>query len=235
MRTSYEPTYQPAIDQIREAFTDVITSLGGTVSEVFDDGRRMLARAVVATTEELRPDDRVTAGVAVRVVGPEIVVHPYVLRQVCANGAIIVHALESRRFERIETIEVVSSTYESAVALRNVEEAVRGCADEHAFSAAAEAMRSAMTMDADVTWLFYALRALPRTVQAQVLPEILDRLTAGGDPSAFGLMNAVTSVARDTDDPETRWALEAIGGSIPARPRHPSAAPAVAAGRRIAE
>src|SRR5262249_34310109 len=153
--------------------TDAITSLGGTVSEVFDDGRRLLARGVLATTEELRPDDRVTAGVAVRVVGPEIVVHPYVLRQVCTNGAIVVHALESRRFERIESIEGVSSMYEPAVTVRNVEEAVPACADEHAFTAAARAMRSAMTMDADVTWLFYALGGLPQHLQAQVLPEIL--------------------------------------------------------------
>jgi hypothetical protein len=29
-------------------------------------------------------------------------------------------------------------------------------------------------------------------------------------------MNAVTSVARDTRDPEARWTLETIGGSMPA-------------------
>jgi len=29
-------------------------------------------------------------------------------------------------------------------------------------------------------------------------------------------MNAVTSVARDTRDPELRWRLEELGGGIPA-------------------
>jgi hypothetical protein len=42
-------------------------------------------------------------------------------------------------------------------------------------------------------------------------------------------MNAVTSVARDTRDPETRWRLEELGGAIAARlPRAPKAAPAAA-------
>jgi len=231
MRTSYEPTYQPAIDQIRAAFTDEITSLGGTITDVFDDGHRLVARAVLGPGAELRPLDKVTSGVAIRVVRSEIVVHPYVLRQVCVNGAIIVHAPESRRFERTEATEIAPSTFESAATLRDVEEAVCACASERAFNAALEAMRTATTMDADLMWLFSALT----TAQAVVLPEILDRLKRAGDPSAFGLMNAVTSVARDTDDPETRWALEAIGGSIPARPRHPSAAPAASATSQIVE
>lgn len=29
-------------------------------------------------------------------------------------------------------------------------------------------------------------------------------------------MNAVTSVARDQDDPEVRWQLEELGGGVPA-------------------
>ena len=45
---------------------------------------------------------------------------------------------------------------------------------------------------------------------------ILGRFTTEGDTSRFGLMNAVTSVARDTRDPELRWSLEKLGGGIPA-------------------
>ena len=36
------------------------------------------------------------------------------------------------------------------------------------------------------------------------------------DRSAFGLMNSLTSVARDQDDPEVRWKLEELGGGVPA-------------------
>jgi hypothetical protein len=38
----------------------------------------------------------------------------------------------------------------------------------------------------------------------------------------FGFMNAVTAVARDTRDPETRWRLEELGGAVPlVRPTRP--------------
>jgi hypothetical protein len=46
--------------------------------------------------------------------------------------------------------------------------------------------------------------------------DILRRYEQGQDRSRFGLMNAVTSAARDTRDPELRWGLEELGGGIPA-------------------
>jgi hypothetical protein len=58
-------------------------------------------------------------------------------------------------------------------------------------------------------------------VPAATLGMILQRFNRAKDRSAYGLMNAVTSVARDTTDPEIKWRLESLGGSIPAlkRPR----------------
>jgi hypothetical protein len=32
----------------------------------------------------------------------------------------------------------------------------------------------------------------------------------------YALMNAVTAVARDEEDPETKWDLEELGGCVPA-------------------
>jgi hypothetical protein len=52
-----------------------------------------------------------------------------------------------------------------------------------------------------------------------MLALIFDQWSESDDQSAFGLMNAVTAVARGTPDPETRWMLEEIGGSLPARVR----------------
>ena len=65
---------------------------------------------------------------------------------------------------------------------------------------------------------------MPPEIAAQLLDSIRGRYTASRDRSRFGLMNAVTSVARDTRDPELRWRLEELGGGIPvtdldARPR----------------
>jgi hypothetical protein len=45
---------------------------------------------------------------------------------------------------------------------------------------------------------------------------IFDVYMKGRDRSGYALMNAVTSVARDTRDPELRWRLEEFGGGIAA-------------------
>ena len=49
-----------------------------------------------------------------------------------------------------------------------------------------------------------------------MVAQILDSFFGEGEQSRFGLMNAVTSVARDRSDPEKRWRLEELGGGIAA-------------------
>jgi hypothetical protein len=49
--------------------------------------------------------------------------------------------------------------------------------------------------------------------------EILIRFLQAGDSSLFGLVNAVTSLARDTGDPQRRWRLEELGGALVRAPR----------------
>jgi hypothetical protein len=66
-----------------------------------------------------------------------------------------------------------------------------------------------------------AMHLLPLLARApdmveHLVPQIFSRFVEGDDRSVFALMNAVTSVARDTRDPEARWTLETIGGSMPA-------------------
>jgi len=58
------------------------------------------------------------------------------------------------------------------------------------------------------------LRATMETLPRPVYRSILKRLSESQDQSRFGLMNAVTSIARDTPDPELKWDLEVVGGAI---------------------
>ena len=209
--------YLPTTEQIRHVFTDEITSLGGTVSDVVDDGRHLYARAVLPATMDVRPGDAISAGVAVRAERAEIVVHPYILRQVCTNGAIATHTLGSRRLERVPFTGVLPPAYDAAVALERFREAMRASAAKEAFGAAAEAMRSAASVPANISLLHRAFaRMQERSMMAHLLPRIFDRFATGGDRSAFGLMNAVTSLARDTSDASIRWRLEELGASLPA-------------------
>jgi hypothetical protein len=216
--STFHGEYLPSTREIRDVFADEIASLGGSVSDVLEDERYLYVRAVLAESAAVRPGDVVNAGVAVRVVSSEIIVHPYTFRQVCTNGAVVAQALHSRRLERTQSTDVFRPSYDIAVTLSAFGDAVRASAAPEAFATAANDMRAAVDIEADaVISLLPALARMPQAAAARLLPRILGRFGADDDRSVFGLLNAVTSVARDTDDPETRWALEELGGALPRR------------------
>jgi hypothetical protein len=194
---------------IREVFAEEIANLGGTVADVFDDGERLFVRSVLARTREVLPKDRTRDGVALRATDGDVWVHPYVFRQVCSNGAIVAHTVQTTRVEQVDSLD----PEQAASAIR---EAVRACCAEEHFASFAEGMRSASEVQADLVLNLMPLlsRFANRDDAARLLRQIMGRFTRDADPSRFGLMNAVTSVARDTRDPETRWRLEEIGGAI---------------------
>jgi hypothetical protein len=201
--------------EIRAIFAEEMTVAGGTVADTFDDGSRLFLRAVLPTEREVRPGDRLLGGVALRATHEEIWVHPYVFRRVCSNGAIRAHASESLHLEQIEFPP--GATAEVADALRR---AVHACCAGEAFERGAAEMRSSLqssNFDLLLTMMPLMSSLLSHGGHNEVFRSILDRFFAKGhDQSRFGLMNAVTSVARDTRDPEVRWQLEEFGGGIPA-------------------
>jgi len=231
MSTTYRPEYLPTTRQIRDTFAEAIASLGGEVPDAYHDGHRLFARAVLRAAAEVRPGDRIRGGVAVRADGVGIQVHPFTLRKVCSNGAIAAHALETRRIERVESTEVFAPSYDVAVILAELRLAIEGCAAPEAFERTTNEMRSAAEVQADVALqLLPAIANLPQRMAASVLPLIFQRFAADEDRSAFGLLNAVTSVARDTPDPEMRWRLEELGATIPTRlQQRPRVGPSVSA------
>jgi len=58
------------------------------------------------------------------------------------------------------------------------------------------------------------LSKLPADQASEILEETHRRFAKDADESRYGLINAVTSLARDTRNPELRWSLETIGGAL---------------------
>jgi hypothetical protein len=182
--------------EILAVFSDEIVARSGQVLDVFDDSRRLF--------------DRLQGGVALRTIDSQVWVHPYVFRQVCKNGAIMPQTLGTRHVTAIEAVG-------GDDALESVRDAVVACCADQAFSTAVGHMRSAMESEADlVLSLLPHLARFSSREHSSLVSQILERFLGGGDNSRLGLMNAVTSLARDTRDPETRWRLEELGGGIPA-------------------
>jgi hypothetical protein len=179
------------------------------VSDAFADDARLYLRSILPLVREVRPNDQVQGGVALRAYEGEVWVHPYLFRQVCRNGAVVAWATQSRHVEGLDQL----ATDVSAETLR---EAVRACCAADAFTTAAEAMRTAADVHADsILALIPLLSRWPAAQWVQLLVQIEDRFRNEGDLTRFGLMNAVTSLARDTRDPDLRWRLEELGGGVP--------------------
>lgn len=226
-----------AIDQlttsaVRRIFEEETVAQGGHVKDAFDDGRRLFLRSILPPVREVRPDDMVNPGVAMRATEEDVWIHPYLFRQVCTNGAIMAHSIESRHI-RIATL---SAADDAEWTLRA---AIRDCSTQEVFATSASEMRSTVDREADlaITMMSFMGR-MGAGEDSRVITDILEQYFNSGDHSAFGWMNAITAVARDTENPEMRWRLEEAGGGVPAalrdRPLMPfSHAEAMVFGREL--
>jgi hypothetical protein len=198
----------PTTAQIKALFAEEIAAAGGVVSDTFDDGTRLFTRSVLPGLREVAKGDQVQGGVGLRACEEEVSVHPYIFRLVCKNGAIMAHAIQTRQLETDDFVTVE----EFAGAVRA---AVRDCCSPETFTANAEQMRAARELQVDIALnLLPHLSRMPPSLIAQIAPQIVERFFQARDRSRFALMNAVTSVARETADPEIRWRLEESGGGI---------------------
>jgi hypothetical protein len=194
--------------QIAELFAEEIAEAGGKVTDKFDDGDRVFTRGVMPPSIEVAAQDHLKGGVALCATDTDIFVHPYVFRLVCTNGAIIAQATQTRRLTRDDH----ALTLESDLRL-----AIRCCCERDAFVSAADRMRSSQGFAVNRAIAMSAfMSSHGRRMPKSMITEIFHRYESDGDRSAFGLMNAVTSLARDTRDPEMKWRLETFGGGIPA-------------------
>jgi hypothetical protein len=182
--------------------------------------------------KEVRPRDSVEGGIAVKVAGQTIEVCPYLFREVCRNGAIMPHVTEVQHIRRVgfaassDAIEAVDE---------QLRDAVRACSAPEVFAEAARQVRSAAAIELSSEMSELLLfSSFQQTISADLREEIMHSFLGAADHSAFGLMNAVTSVARDQEDPDVRWRLEELGGGVPAM-RLPQVRPGGAAELATAE
>jgi hypothetical protein len=200
---------------VRSIFAEEVTALGGMVSQTFDDGARLFARSVLPGTFEIKRGDGVQGGVAVKATDQGIWVHPYLFRLICKNGAIWAKALQAREISDLNRLD-------PEVAEAELREAIRACTGPEAFVLATNQMRSATTRDADILLRNLSLLTqLSHLGDQRVATMILRQYFADGDRTVYGLMNAVTAVARETPDPDLKWRLEEFGGGIPSEDPDP--------------
>jgi hypothetical protein len=214
-------------EQVLAVFTEEITALGGKVIDTYQKGQRLFTRSVLPLVEEVRPQDKVQCGVALQATTRGIWLHPYLFRLVCANGAIVADGLESR------SLSEVVHELEPDQAVVAIRKGVEACCAPEVFT---DIMRQVRTFADELTdEAFLMLEYLQPEFghdHFDLIVEVLDRFEDDADRSRYGFANAITSVARDTPDPDLRWDLEEFGGAV-ATGKYPR--PPKVGGRRAGE
>lgn len=194
--------------QIHAIFEDEVKAADGKVADTFDDGTLLFVRAVLPQNKDVARKDRVDQGVALKSAWEDVWVHPYLYRRVCINGAVVAQAVATKHETNTEHVSPV----EMEIRLR---EAVRTCIDEQDFEGYVEKMKRARFWFPDPRLtLMPHLSQIPADQASQILEDVHRRFTNDADESRYGLINAITSLARDTRNPELRWSLESVGGAL---------------------
>jgi hypothetical protein len=205
--------------EICEVFADEIGEMGGQIANAYDDGERLFGRSILPAEREVRRGDALRAGVAVMMNEREVRVNPYVFRKTCGNGAIMAQSVQTRRVG----LPFDEDAHDRVVA--EVRATIRACGDDEGFADGVAEIRSAVDREADFALtVLPMLDRLPEAVRVSMMGLIAGRFFGAPERSRYGLMNAITSLARDTSEPDLKWRLEEIGGGIPAMkpvPRRP--------------
>jgi hypothetical protein len=196
--------------QIAAVFRFEIAARQGEVRDVHDDGSEIYLRATLPSFDELEPGDWVQGGVALHACADEIAVHPYTLRRICSNGAIIAQGAHSCRLARAG-----ATRFGEAGVTAALRAAIGGACDAAAFLDAASGTRATLAADADERFfLERGFAAMSERVRERLAGILVAEFLGGKDRSLFALMNAVTAAARDEPDPALRWELELLGGAM---------------------
>ena len=215
-------TYLPSTSKIFEVFREELMARSATIrdNDLFDDGEYLMARAALPFREAIEGNDFVNGGVAILAHGPEIQIHPYVLRMVCTNGAILAKMVHTRQVARVkvDAQTVAAHGFDDAFARAEIANAIDACAEPTALSEWAEGARAAALTSADIMISFPEFGELARRLLGPTfLRHFEQRMQFERDeqPTACDLLNGITAVARDTLDPHRRWQLEVLGGAFP--------------------
>ena len=209
MATIYSPTPKETLSIVEEE----LSKIGGHFAESARHKGRLFIWGTVPHTRQVRPNDHIQGGVAVCTIGYEICVFPHVFRQMYRSGAIMSHTNGIKRLKRVPS----TSTPRGVERLRTrVLSLVQECTSSEMLTQLTDQLRVAAESDVDAgLQMSTVISQLPRRHSSLLLSQILSEFHEDEDQSVYGLMNAVAAVARDEDDPETKWDLEELAGWVP--------------------
>lgn len=223
MMTNYN-RFRPTTEEILGVVGNVAAARDAIVGDddVFDNGESLIVRVVLpGDLTSITKGDYVSSGFAVRASQNVVSVHPYVLRRICTNGAVLPSVAKETLLERVEVPTATSSAanFESSLVLNALEDELSECMNPDTILDWIAQVRATLQLDGmSILFSRHFRRAMTLFPDFDPFAEIFERFQRDNDPdrTAFGLLNAITATGRDARDPDVRWRLEEFGGQFPA-------------------
>jgi hypothetical protein len=208
--------------QVIKAAGEKATEFGAKVAKCeLTDTRLYMKLVVPHIIEEIRAGDKLIQGIVFsnsEVGAGSFRAEPFAMRLICKNGMIgmdkvarihLGSKMEEGLWKSQETEDLEVHTIYS-----QVKDLVEATFNPDKFRVWMEALRQTTEVKLDSP-----SDAVKNVVKEYKIPEhqtqnILDALVSEGDPTQYGLVNAVTNVARQTDSIDGRIELERIGGEL---------------------
>lgn len=192
-------------DKIESLITDLLKSHNATLFTKVDNEKHRYIRAILPQKIIVSPNDQINYGVALKIYKKnKIEIGPYLYRIVCENGVFISH----ERYSREITVDGLADFEIKSQIL----EAMEKCCSRNAFNYTRKYILESLQTPANLRLIFHRLSHFTQWSQrTSVYNHIIRRMDTLDQPTKYDLMNAITSLARDTIDPDLKWNLQKLG------------------------
>ncbi len=201
-------------------FVEATEAYGGIIAR--DDefhGKRFLAGTFKGIEKAITRGDAVHGGLALELGNKEAKLYAYTLRLVCSNGLISTLADEEEEFTWYRETEFEEAIYRKYAELGTTASQVAELYRESRQQAAdarlwQHVLHSLNQLHASHRWMDLMFLALHEERRRQFSSPASRQGNPDNGFSRFELINAVTAMARDTQEPELRWRMEQLGGEL---------------------
>jgi hypothetical protein len=193
--------------EVAEVFQDVTNALGATVfdSTIFEG--ELFARAVTEDRREVDLGDIVQGGMCLHKEGAYVQIRPFVLRQICANGASMALSDESTEID----LTVSGSAEEQRTTL---ERALAECASAKCLDGSADQISRLKGLRRDSGLQLMSIITAHKGALSPDAVRLMATLWVARRLDAFEVMNALTAAGKLAESPRERWDHESLGGSM---------------------
>ena len=192
-------------EEIFEAFSETLGEYQGKILRVYQHEYFLTIRSLIPVDGKVAKGDSFRQGVALRANWDSIEVCPFVHREVCQNGTIVPIG-----FSRVSTDRNEDKDW----AIVQLKKGLMQCFHPATFAESLHQFKESTTRPLPGEFNLVEFLSKNKMRMSRRKLERFAELLRQEERNDYGLMNALTALARDEKDPFFRWDLELLGGQV---------------------